>query len=57
MEWFEVADDDTATPIPDAHVLTLRPKTRLQSRVAVVVAQSPDGRRMLVGGSARRSTR
>ena len=57
VEWFELADD-VASPAaePDARVLTLRPKTQAQSRVAVVVARSPGGRRMLVG-SARRTTR
>jgi hypothetical protein len=57
VEWFEVADDDTVTRIADPRVLALRPKTRFPSRVSVVVAQSPDGRRMLVGGSPRRSSR
>jgi len=56
-EWFKVADDEASEPAGnELRVLTLRPKTRPQSRVSVVVAQSPDGRRMLVG-SARRITR
>ena len=55
VEWFELADDvASATPESDARVLTLRPKTQARSRVAVVVARSPNGRRMLVG-TARRS--
>ena len=57
VEWYEVADDEAPARAPEARVLTIRPKTRLQSRVSVVVAQSPDGRRMLVGGSARRTAR
>jgi hypothetical protein len=54
-EWFTLADDEAPqASSSEPRVLTLRPKT--QSRVSVVVAQSPDGRRMLVG-SARRTTR
>ncbi|HEY9225913.1 MAG TPA: hypothetical protein VIP11_04655 [Gemmatimonadaceae bacterium] len=57
VEWYELADD-VAGPgsEPEARVLALRPKTRVQSRVAVVVARSPSGRRMLVG-NARRTSR
>ena len=57
VEWFEVADDDTPTRVAEPRVLALRPKTRFQNRVSLVVAQSPDGRRMLVGGTGRRSPR
>ena len=59
VEWFEVADDEAATPslAVEPKVLTIRPKTRPRAGVSVVIAQSPDGRRMLVGGSARRTTR
>jgi hypothetical protein len=55
VEWFSLADDEP-TRGPDLRVLTLRPKGLARSRVSVVVAQSPDGRRMLVG-SARRTNR
>ena len=55
IEWFSVADDEP-TRTADLRVLTLRPKALTRSRVSVVVAQSPDGRRMLVG-SARRTNR
>jgi len=55
VEWFAVADDEPTGSV-DPRVLTLRPKTRSRSRVSVVIAQSPDGRRMLVG-SARRMPR
>jgi hypothetical protein len=55
VEWFAVADDAAPPRVAEPRVLTLR--TRAQSRVAVVIAKSPDGRRMLVGGSARRSAR
>jgi hypothetical protein len=56
-EWFKLADDDSAAaPRNDPRVLVLHPKVRVQSRVNVVVAQSPSGRRMLVG-SARRTSR
>ncbi|HEY4218577.1 MAG TPA: hypothetical protein VGM67_15660 [Gemmatimonadaceae bacterium] len=61
VQWFEVVDDEaaaTSAASAESRVLTLRAKTRpQQSRVAVVVAKSPNGRRMLVGGSARRSAR
>jgi len=52
VEWFELVDDEP-TNMLDARVLTLQPKTRARTRVAVVVAQSPDGRRMLVGSAGR----
>ena len=57
VEWFALADD-AAVGVADAEprVLALRPHTRQQTRVAVVVARSPNGRRMLVG-SGRRTTR
>ena len=51
-EWFEFVDDEPAS-FSEPRVLTLQPKTRIRSRVAVVVAQSPDGRRMLVGSTGR----
>ena len=56
-EWFSLADDE-APIAADARgrVLSLRPKTSSRSRVAVVVAQSPNGQRMLVG-STRRTNR
>jgi hypothetical protein len=61
VEWFQVADeivDETAESARalEARVLTIRPKTQARSRVTVVVARSPAGRRMLVG-NARRTTR
>lgn len=57
VEWFELADEVALPAVePDSRVLALRPKTGMQSRVAVVVARSPNGRRMLVG-TARRTTR
>ena len=55
IEWFSVADDEP-TRGADLRVLTVRPKALARSRVSVVVAQSPDGRRMLVG-NARRTNR
>ena len=57
VEWFEVVDDEAPSIVADPRVIPLRAKTRPQARVAVVVAQSPNGRRMLVGGTARRTTR
>jgi hypothetical protein len=56
--WFSLADDEPTALSNDAHsrVLTLRPKNAMRSRVAVVIAQSPNGQRMLVG-SARRTIR
>lgn len=57
VEWFEVADEDApAKAEPDARVLALQPRGHASTRVAVIVARSPNGRRMLVG-TARRSTR
>jgi hypothetical protein len=56
-EWFKLADDAPAVaPRGESRVLALHPKTQSRSRVNVVVAQSPGGRRMLVG-SARRTSR
>ena len=56
IEWFELADEVAAPAAPtEARVLTLRPKGAPRSRIAVVVAQSPSGRRMLIG-NARRTT-
>ena len=57
-QWFNLADDEGPASSKDANtrVLSLRPKTGMRSRVAVVVAQSPNGQRMLVG-SARRTIR
>jgi hypothetical protein len=57
VAWYQLADEAPSNQPPDARVLTLRPPTRSRNRVAVVVAQSPDGRRMLVGGSPRRNSR
>ena len=57
IEWFKLADDESvAAPRSETRVLALHPKLRGQSRVNVVIAQSPSGRRMLVG-SARRTSR
>ena len=53
VEWFALADDIAVRTEPDPRVLALRSKTRAQSRVAVVVARSPNGRRMLVGNARR----
>ena len=57
IEWFKVADDEAPVRSAEPRVLALRPPTRASARVAVVVAQSPDGRRMLVGGTARATRR
>ncbi|HEX3865670.1 MAG TPA: hypothetical protein VHV78_02920, partial [Gemmatimonadaceae bacterium] len=48
-EWFNLADDDVAAISADSRgrVIALRPKASGRSRVAVVVAQSPNGQRML----------
>ena len=53
IEWFSLADD-VAEPTAgsDVRVLPLRP-AQGHTRVAVVIAQSPDGRRMLVGNARR----
>jgi len=58
VEWFKLADEDPAAEPPvEPRVLTLRAKTAPRSRVAVVVAQSPSGRRMLIGNARRITTR
>ena len=52
IEWYRVADDaPTAAESGDARVLSMRSRSR--TRVGFVVAQSPDGRRMLVGNAGR----
>jgi hypothetical protein len=54
-EWFTLADEaPTAAPRSETRVLSIHPK-RTQSRVSVVVARSPNGRRMLVGNAGRTS--
>lgn len=55
VEWFELVDDEPTHAVAgtDARVLTLQTKTRPRTRVTVVVARSPDGRRMLVGSAGR----
>ena len=60
VEWFRVVDEDIA-PARGADVRTPHRAARgvapaSQSRVAVVVARSPNGQRMLIG-SGRRSPR
>jgi len=55
IEWFTLADEPAAAPSRrETRVIPLHPK-RTQSRVTVVVAQSPNGRRMLVGSAGRTS--
>jgi hypothetical protein len=56
IAWYRLADDVAPPAQTGARVLALRPQSRATSRVSVVVAQSPNGRRMLVG-SARRFPR
>jgi hypothetical protein len=53
-EWFRVEDDAGATRTGEGRPLEIRPASR--GRVSLIVARSPNGRRMLVG-SARRSRR
>lgn len=64
VQWFELADDE-ADATQDGTAAGVAPPSvgsaldnahRSRTRVAVIVAQSPSGRRMLVG-SARRSSR
>jgi len=58
VEWFELADEVAqAAPQNEPRVLALRAKGAPNSRVAVVVAQSPSGRRMLIGSARRTTTR
>ena len=61
VEWFEVADEPTEGPSDaskDASDVAPRQRSAVctGARVAVIVARSPDGRRMLVG-SGRRGSR
>lgn len=59
VEWFQLADDaeqdKAATRKGGTRVLNFPVRARLQTRV--VVAKSPDGRRMLVGTAGRVSER
>lgn len=59
VEWFRVADEDVA-PVRGAEARPHRtPRIAgppSQNRVAVVIARSPNGQRMLIG-SARRTSR
>ena len=52
-EWYQVADDATTIETREARVLELAPQRRERHRVAVIVARSPSGRRMLVGTAGR----
>lgn len=65
VEWFQLADDVSAVNTSEnrsltgaeARVLPFRyARSRVYGRQAVLVAKSPEGRRMLVG-TAHRSTR
>lgn len=53
VEWYSLSDDDEPAHVGETRVLTLRTPTRPHARVSVVVAQSPAGRRMLVGSAGR----
>ena len=60
VEWFRLADDhEEEKPLggrkPATRVLNFPMRARLQTRV--VIAKSPDGRRMLVGTAGRVSER
>jgi hypothetical protein len=58
VEWFELADEAVSpAPSTEPRVLTLRAKGATRSRVTVVVAKSPSGRRMLIGSAGRTATR
>jgi hypothetical protein len=54
-EWFKLADEPAVAQRKEQRVLALHANTRAQTRVSVVVAQSPGGRHMLVGGTRRTS--
>jgi hypothetical protein len=68
VEWFSLADDEAVDepvgaaahvdalrvdPLKDARDNPGNDATRLRARVTVIVARSPDGRRMLVGSGRR----
>src|SRR5439155_24634591 len=59
VQWFRLVDETSdrqpARPSGATRVLNFPTAARLQTRV--VIAQSPDGRRMLVGSASRSSTR
>lgn len=57
VNWYKLADDEAAKPKLKAatRVLSFPTSRRLQTRV--IVAQSPSGRRMLVGSAGRPSRR
>lgn len=55
VTWFRLADDVASPASTGARVLALRPQGRSTSRVSVVVARSPNGRRMLVGSAGRQA--
>lgn len=57
VHWYKLADDEAAKPRlkTPTRVLPFPTPSRLQTRV--VVAQSPSGRRMLVGSAGRLSSR
>jgi len=57
VEWFKLADDAPKPGGPEPRVIALRSKSPARSRVAVVVAKSPNGLRMLVGSAQRKTTR
>jgi hypothetical protein len=58
VQWYKLSDDDSATRVPvreSTNVLMFPTMARLQTRV--VVAQSPNGRGMLVGTATRSAAR
>ena len=56
VAWYQFSDDEPVAPRSgEPRVLTLRPRSRVSMRQAVVVARSPNGRRMLVGSARRQS--
>ena len=58
VEWFKLADEVAVASTPaEPRVLALRANGVPRARVAVVVAKSPNGRRMLIGSGRRVSTR
>jgi hypothetical protein len=57
VQWYRLADDEVIRPKPGTATRVLQFPTHGRLQTRVVVAQSPNGRRMLVGSAGRVSAR
>jgi hypothetical protein len=55
VHWYQISDDGLATSAEESASKVLPFRSDAMRRVSVVVAASPSGRPMLVGGSVRRA--